>query len=69
MIECINERSRDEFQITTSDFNRITPFNKLKTSLLAKIQETYLPEDKPQIADDDEDEIDLTGAKEHQNDM
>ena len=39
----------------------------MKTSLLAKIQESYLPEDKAVIANDDEDEIDMTGATAHGN--
>lgn len=61
LIGCINEKNRDEFSIAVSGFNQITPFNKLKTSLLVRIKETSCPEDKSHILRDNE-EIDLTGG-------
>ena len=62
MIECISEGNREEFQIATGDYNKITPFNKVKTSLLAKIIDVHLPPDVVKVADDDEELPDLTGG-------
>ena len=61
LIGCMNDKNRDEFSISVSEFNQITPFNKLKTSLLVRIKETSCPEDKSHILKDNE-EIDLTGG-------
>ena len=61
LIECMNDKNRDEFALAVSEFNQITPFNKLKTSLIVRIKETSCPEDKSHILKDDED-IDLTGG-------
>jgi len=62
MIECISDGNREEFQISTGEYNRITPFNKVKTSLLAKIIDTHLPPDVVVVADDDEELPDFTGG-------
>jgi len=61
MIECIGEKNRDEFQISTSEYNRMTPFSKVKTSLLAKIIDIHLPPDIIKAVDSDEELPDLTG--------
>jgi hypothetical protein len=57
----MNDKNRDEFALAVSEFNQITPFNKLKTSLIVRIKETSCPEDKSHILKDNE-EIDLTGG-------
>lgn len=57
----MNDKNRDEFSLAVSEYNQITPFNKLKTSLIVRIKETSCPEDKSHIMRD-ADEIDLTGG-------
>jgi hypothetical protein len=61
VIKHINDRKTDEFSITISNYNQITPFSKVETSLLVRIKEMYLPEEAPQFVQN-EDEIDFTGA-------
>ena len=57
LIKAIEEQNRDEFVMAVSEFNQITPFNKVKNSILVKIKETLLPDDPGQVAG----EIDFTG--------
>ena len=64
MIACIQDKNRDQFTLKVSDFNAITPFKKVQTSLLVKIKEHYLPEDTLNLVKD-EDEIDFTGANDN----
>ena len=63
LIGCISDKNRNDFSQAVNEFNQITPFNKLKSSLLVRIKETNCPEDKSHILRDDE-EIDLTGNAE-----
>ena len=63
MVGYIQEKNKEEYMQCVSQFNQITPFNKLKTSILVRIKELYLPEDLSQFANNT-DEIDFTGANE-----
>lgn len=48
VITHITDKNSDEFSVTISTYNQITPFNKMQTSLMVKIKEMYLPDDAPQ---------------------
>uniref|UniRef100_A0A7S3ILS1 Uncharacterized protein n=1 Tax=Strombidium inclinatum TaxID=197538 RepID=A0A7S3ILS1_9SPIT len=63
MIACIQDKNRDDFTVAVSDYNAVTPFKKVQTSLLVKIKEQYLPEDSANLVKDSGD-IDFTGANE-----
>jgi len=45
MITHIQSKNSDAFSTCISDYNIITPFSKVQTSLLVRIKEIYLPED------------------------
>ena len=61
VISCIQDRNTEEFSTAISNYNQITPFTRVETSLMVKIKELHLPEEATQFVKD-ENEIDFTGA-------
>jgi hypothetical protein len=45
MVNFIDSKDKDEYMNCVSQFNQITPFNKVKTSILVRIKELYMPDD------------------------
>lgn len=66
IVKHIQNKNSEEFSLTISEYNQITPFSKLQTSLMVKIKEMYLPEEANQFVQN-ENEIDFTGANEQQS--
>lgn len=66
MVTFIQEKNKDEYMQCVSQFNQITPFNKLKTSILVRIKEIYMPDDYSQFVEN-KDDIDFTGAKDNED--
>ncbi len=44
LIETIEAKSEPDFQTIVSGYNKITPFDKVKTTLLVRVKEVHLPQ-------------------------
>jgi len=63
MAEAIQDKNRDDFSLAVSTFNQVIPFTKVKTTLVVRVKELYLPEDSSNFVQN-ADEVDFTGAQE-----
>ena len=64
MIEAIEQNQKDIYIQKVAEYSKFTPFDKVKSTLMAKIKEIYIPEDAPKGAAFTGKELDLTGASE-----
>lgn len=67
ILDAIENRDKDIFTAAINEYNNITPFNKVKTSLMVQIKELYIPEDQPPMVAKKA-ELDFTGAQEEAED-
>jgi len=65
IMQAVEAKDAGAYQQAVYEFNRMTPFDKVKTQLVAKIKEIYVAE----VGDYREGEIDLTGAAKTSNDV